>query len=97
MIDFQEGHPCRGMDCKDCITCRFDEDLFPDGVQPNKKENMDRKLCNGCVNLERNYEMRFGGRFDAACKVCTFEALGSKKISLIKFLVLNFLTKMKEK
>lgn len=87
MADIQEGHPCRGMDCKDCVTCRFDVELFPDGVQPNKKkaDSMDRKLCNGCVNLERNYEMRFGGRFDAACKVCTYEALGSKRARRIDF------------
>ena len=87
MSDFQEGHPCRGMDCKDCITCRFDEYLFPDGVQPNKKKenNMDRKLCNQCVNLERNYEMRFGGRFDAACKICTYEALGATRPRRIDF------------
>ena len=87
MIDFQEGHPCRGMDCKDCETCRFDEELFPDRVQPNKKKenNMDRKLCNACENLEKNYEMRFGGRYDAACKLCKYEALGTSRSRRIDF------------
>ena len=88
MADIQEGHPCRGMDCKDCETCRFDVELFPDGVQPNKKikENMaEKRLCNNCVNLERIYEMRSGGRFDAACKVCLFEAFDQKRPRRIDF------------
>lgn len=86
MTDFQEGHPCRGKDCKDCETCIFDEDLFLDKVQPNKITNMcNRRLCNECVNLTRSYEMRSGGRFDAACKIVTYEALGTSRPRRIDF------------
>lgn len=82
---FQEGHPCRGKDCKDCETCIFDEDLFLDKVQPNKKENMSKRLCNECVNLSKSYEMRDCGRFDAACKIVTYEALGTSRPRRIDF------------
>ena len=84
---FQEGHPCRGKDCKDCETCIFDEDLFIDKVQPNKKNNnnMCRRVCNECVNLTRSYEMRDNGRFDAACKIVTYEALGTSRPRRIDF------------
>lgn len=84
---FQEGHPCRGKDCKDCETCIFDEDLFLDKVQPNKKNNnmCSRRLCNECVNLTKSYEMRSAGRFDAACKIVTYEALGEKRPRRIDF------------
>ena len=84
---FQEGHPCRGKDCKDCETCIFDEDLFIDKVQPNKKNNnmCSRRLCNECVNLTRSYEMRESGRFDAACKIVTYEALGTSRPRRIDF------------
>ena len=86
MTNFEEGHPCRGKDCKDCETCIFDEDLFLDKVQPNNKINMcNRRLCNQCVNLTRSYEMRSAGRFDAACKIVTYEALGEKRPRRIDF------------
>ena len=75
MTEFgQEGHPCRGKDCKDCETCIFDEDMFLDKKQPNKRENvMSSNLCNLCANLEKSFEHREEGRFDAACRACSYE------------------------
>ena len=86
MSVFEEGHPCRGKDCKDCETCIFDEDLFLDKVQPNKKEKMgNTRLCNLCVNLDKSYDRREGGRFDAACKVATFPVPGGTRSRRIDF------------
>ena len=86
MSVFEEGHPCRGKDCKDCETCIFDEDLFLDKVQPNKKEKMgNTRLCNLCVNLDKSYDRREGGRFDAACKVTTFPVPGGTRPRRIDF------------
>ena len=81
MTEFgQEGHPCRGKDCKDCETCIFDEDLFLDKVKPNKRENiMSSKLCNFCANLEKSFEHREPGRFDAACRAMVYETWNSSR------------------
>ena len=80
MCGFDDNHPCKGKDCLQCETCIFDEDLFLDKVQPNKKNNnMATKTCNTCVNLVRCYENRVDGRFDAACKISLFEAIGEKR------------------
>ena len=77
MTDFGAGHPCNGKDCMECETCIFDKELFIDKIQPNKKENMGNssRLCNLCVNLGKSYEHREKGRFDATCKITTFEGL----------------------
>lgn len=87
MTEFQLGHPCAGKDCRECETCIFDEDLFLDKTQPNKKfkNNMCRRLCNECVNLTKSFEMREAGRFDAACKLVTYEALGTSRARRIDF------------
>jgi hypothetical protein len=81
MTEFgQEGHPCRGKDCKDCETCIFDEDLFLDKVKPNKRENiMSSKLCNFCANLEKSFEHREPGRFDAACRAVMYDTWNSSR------------------
>ena len=74
----EEGHPCFGKDCTECETCIFDEDLFNREKYIKSKENKmcNRKLCNGCVNLIRDYEHCAPGRFDAACKVVSYSAFG---------------------
>ena len=81
MTEFgQEGHPCRGKNCKDCETCIFDEDLFLDKVKPNKRENiMSSKLCNFCANLEKSFEHREPGRFDAACRAVMYDTWNSSR------------------
>lgn len=85
MTDFQEGHPCKGKDCKDCETCIFDRDLFEDGVTPNEREknkktdSMCNRTCNECVNLVRSYEYCQSGRFDAACKVVSYTAFNQSR------------------
>ena len=84
MTDFEAGHPCRGKDCKDCETCIFDADLFPNGVKPNTKEKLNNKndmsaLCNKCIHLQRSYENCVNGRFDASCKLVKFEAFGEDR------------------
>ena len=74
MTEFGQGHPCSGKDCKDCETCIFDEDLFIDKVQPNKRKDiMSSNLCNFCANLEKSFEHREPGRFDAACRAVTYD------------------------
>jgi hypothetical protein len=74
MTEFGQGHPCSGKDCKDCETCIFDEDLFIDKVQPNKRKDiMSSNLCNFCTNLEKSFEHREPGRFDAACRAVTYD------------------------
>ena len=74
MTEFGFGHPCQGKDCRDCETCIFDEDLFIDKVQPNKRKDiMSSNLCNFCANLEKSFEHREPGRFDAACRAVSFE------------------------
>ena len=40
MTEFGQGHPCAGKDCRECETCIFDEDLFIDKVQPNKRKDI---------------------------------------------------------
>ena len=72
MTEFGLGHPCAGKDCRECETCIFDEDLFIDKVQPNKRKDiMSSNLCNFCANLEKSFEHREPGRFDAACRAVT--------------------------
>ena len=74
MTEFGLGHPCRGKDCRECETCIFDEDLFIDKVQPNKRKDiMSSNLCNFCANLEKSFEHREPGRFDAACRAVTYD------------------------
>ena len=74
MTEFGLGHPCAGKDCRECETCIFDEDLFIDKVQPNKRKDiMSSNLCNFCANLEKSFEHREPGRFDAACRAVTYE------------------------
>lgn len=86
MTELQTGHPCIGKNCKDCETCIFDEDLFADRVQPNKKINtMSTKLCNLCINLEKSFELRTEGRFDAACKAMTYNAFGVSRARRIDY------------
>ena len=71
------NHPCYGMSCEDCTTCRFDVDLFKDGVLPTEKKKQTKKenkhnnemkpICNYCGFLIKNYlddERRF---FNACC------------------------------
>ena len=77
--------PCGRKDCSQCETCVFDEDLFLEKEEKNNKEKMANRLCNLCVNLARSYENRENGRFDVACKVVTFEALGEKRPRRIDF------------
>ena len=81
MTEFgQDGHPCRGKDCKDCETCIFDEDLFLDKVKPNTRENiMSSKLCYFCANLEKSFEHREPGRFDAACRAVMYDTWNSSR------------------
>ena len=86
MTEFGNGHPCSGKDCKDCETCIIDRELFPDGVTPNEEEknkisnNMcSQRLCNECVNLTKDYTHCGMGRFDAACKIVSYEAFGEKR------------------
>ena len=74
MTEFGLGHPCAGKDCRECDTCIFDEDLFIDKVQPNKRKDiMSNNLCNFCANLEKSFEHREPGRFDAACRAVTYD------------------------
>ena len=89
MDNFGEGHPCIGKDCLQCETCIFDRDIFENGITPNeraKEENkksnnmcLSERVCNNCVNLARHYEHCDVGRFDAACKVVSYEAFGQKR------------------
>jgi hypothetical protein len=95
--DFPEGHPCVGKDCLTCETCIFDRELFPNKETPNEREkrkqlnNMcNNKTCNECVNLVRDYTYCGAGRFDAACKVVSYEAFGEKRPRRIDYnLALN--------
>ena len=85
MTEFELGHPCAGKDCKDCETCIFDEDLFLDKVQPNIKYKMSSNLCNLCGNLEKSYEHRVDGHFDAACRAVRYEALNTSRARRIDY------------
>ena len=69
-----KNHPCYGLVCQDCIQCKFDVDLFKDGVLPNEKKtsnitqhNKMKPICNYCGYLVKSYngeERRF---FNACC------------------------------
>lgn len=85
--NFGNGHPCAGKDCLQCETCIFDRDLFEDGITPNERKvnnnlskNMcNKRLCNDCVNLARDYEHCSDGRFDASCKAMSYTAFGETR------------------
>lgn len=89
MNNFGEGHPCAGKDCIKCDTCIFDRNIFENGITPNeslkkieedKRKNMNNeRLCNNCVNLSRSYSNCYEGRYDASCKVATYEAFGTTR------------------
>ena len=87
MNEANKNHPCEGKDCRYCETCIFDVDLFVDKVHPNTKKeeiktnNMcnSSRLCNNCINLIRNHEDCIGNKFDAACKVVSYEAFGETR------------------
>ena len=95
MNDFGEGHPCAGKDCIECESCIFDRDLFADHITPNEKLKQESKnknnnmcntrTCNDCVNLTRNSEHCVGDRFDAACKLVSYEAFGHSRPRRIDF------------
>jgi hypothetical protein len=49
-------------------------------VKPNKRENiMSSKLCNFCANLEKSFEHREPGRFDAACRAVMYDTWNSSR------------------
>lgn len=64
IIDFQ----CNGLCCKDCETCKYDEDLFiPKGESKrNSKSNMEH-ICNYCGYLTKNYDGEERRFFNACC------------------------------
>ena len=66
IIDFTNPlHPCHGLDCRECETCIFDEDLFAE--KDRKKNSMESNECGYCSSLVKNY---FGDdklQFEACC------------------------------
>lgn len=66
IIDDNINHPCYGMNCNECETCKFDRDLFVE----HKKSNQHMDNCNSCEycgNLIRNYIGEEKLKFNACC------------------------------
>lgn len=88
----ETNHPCYGLDCKNCTECKFDVDLFKDGVLPNKKKtsnttqhNEMKPICNYCGYLIKSYngeERRF---FNACCSKKTVMYNSGERPMVIDF------------
>lgn len=65
-IDFTSpSHPCYGLDCSECETCIFDEDLF---VEKDRKDySMESNECKYCSSLIKNYIGDDKIQFEACC------------------------------
>ena len=82
------NHPCYGLDCKDCIQCKFDVDLFVDKKFPNEKQNSKNEMkpvCNYCGFLHKafyNEDKRF---FNACCSKKTVKTNNIERPMIIEF------------
>jgi len=66
IIDDNINHPCYGMNCNECETCKFDRDLFVEDKKNNQHmDNYDS--CEYCGNLIKNYIGTERLKFNACC------------------------------
>ena len=59
------NHPCEGMDCRECETCKFDAPI-PEYEPPEKKATPN-SLCNYCGYLIKNYRDHGDVKYNACC------------------------------
>ena len=69
IIDDNINHPCYGMNCNECETCKFDKDLFVENKKNNQyMDNYDS--CEYCSSLIKNYIGDDRLQFNACCGRC---------------------------
>ena len=64
--DTNTNHPCYGMNCNECETCKFDRDLFIEPKKSNQHMN-NYDSCEYCGNLIKNYIGEERLKFNACC------------------------------
>ena len=64
--DTNTNHPCYGMNCNECETCKFDRDLFIEPKKNNQHMN-NYDSCELCNNLIKNYYNQGSVKYNACC------------------------------
>ena len=64
--DNNASHPCYGMNCNECETCKFDRDLFIEPKKNNQHMN-NYDSCELCNNLIKNYSNQESVKYNACC------------------------------
>ena len=73
---FSEDHPCHGMSCENCITCKFDEPILDN--------NPLLPRCNECGYLVKKYMVGGTISYNAACAKHMIITEGVKRERIIQ-------------
>ena len=77
------NHPCEGMDCRECETCKFDAPIPGDEQQETRISPA--SLCNYCGYLIKNFGDHGDVKYNACCGKHIIESDGVRRPRTISF------------